>query len=183
MHDCPDRTCTISFRNCSQSLELFCKFTQQCLPFAKLLKMENQNILRIVLSLAIIAAFFLPMYNDSVYGVAISAWQILTGSFSNISGAKDLPSSRLVLITCLLIVLVCILIIFIFSVLRRSTSVILNLLPLFSIIGLIIFSMTQSKDNVGNTLQAFGTGFYIMFLGSFLLPFASITVTTNPTNS
>ena len=146
--------------------------------------MENQSILRIVLSLAIIAAFFLPLYNDTVFGTTLSAWQILTGGFKDVTGDSNLPTSQVVLIVCLLIVLICVVVILIFSVLRKTTSVLLNLLPLLAIIALIIFSMTQAKEdeNVGQTLQAFGTGFYIMFLSSFLLPFTSIAVTT-PTNT
>ncbi len=144
--------------------------------------MENQNILRIILSLAIMAAFFLPIYNDSIYGSALSSVQILTGGFKDVTGDKSLPTSQLALIACLLVVLVSIVVIFIYSLLRKSTTVLVNLLPLFAIIALIIFSMTQSKENVGQTLQAFGTGFYIMFLSSFLLPFTSIAV-PSPTNS
>lgn len=144
--------------------------------------MDNQNILRIVLCFAIIAAFFLPMYNESVFGATVSSLQILTGGFRDVTGDRNLPASQLVLIVCLLVVLVCIAVILVFSLLRRLTPVWLNLLPFLSILGLIIFSMTQSDENVGQTLQAFGTGFYIMFLASFLMPFTSIAVTT-PTNS
>lgn len=146
--------------------------------------MENQNILRIVLCLAIIAAFFLPLYNDTVIGTTLSAWQILTGGFKDVSGDSNIPVSQVVLIICLLVVLICSIVILIFSLLRKTTTVLLNLLPLLAIIALIIFSMTQAREdeNVGQTLQAFGTGFYIMFLSSFLLPFTSIAVTT-PTNS
>lgn len=144
--------------------------------------MDNQNILRIVLSLAIIAAFFLPLYNDTVFGATLSAWQILTGGFTTVTGNKNLPASQVVLMICLGVVLISIVAIFIFSILRKTTPVLLNLLPLFSIIILVIFSMTQSEDNVGQTLQAFGTGFYIMFLSSFLLPFTSIAVTTPANN-
>ena len=144
--------------------------------------MDNQNILRIVLCLAIIAAFFLPLYNDSIFGVTLSAVQLLTGGFRDVTGDKQLPASQMVLISCLLVVMVCVIVIFILSIVRKMTPVWLNLLPLLSIIGLIIFSMTGSNENVGTTLQAFGTGFYIMFLASFLMPFSSIAVTT-PTNS
>ena len=144
--------------------------------------MENQNILRIVLSLAIIAAFFLPVYNESVVGTPLSAWQLLTGNVKDIGSTTSLPASQLVLTVCLLVVLICVIAILILSVVRKTTSVLLNLLPFFAIIILVIFSMTQAKENVGQTLQAFGTGFYIMFLSSFLLPFSSIAV-TNPTNS
>jgi hypothetical protein len=140
--------------------------------------MDNQNILRIVLCLAVIAAFFLPLYNDSVYGATVSAWEILTGGFRGVVGDRDLPASQIVLIACLSIVLVCVVVTFILSVLRKSLSVMFNLVPLLAIIGLIIFSMTGSNENVGQTLQAFGTGFYIMFLGAFLLPFTSIAVPT-----
>jgi hypothetical protein len=144
--------------------------------------MENQNILRIILCLAIIAAFFLPIYNDSIFGSTLSSIQILTGGFKNVTGEKSLPTSQVVLIICLAVVLVSIVVIFISSILRKSTSVGLNLIPLLSIIALIIFSITVSKENVGEALQAFGTGFYIMFLSAFLLPFSSIAVPT-PTNS
>lgn len=147
--------------------------------------MENQNILRIVLSLAIIAAFFLPLYNDTLFGTTLSALQVLTGGFKDGgTGNRNLPTSQVLLIACLLIVLVCTIVILIFSLIRKPTPVFLNLLPLLAIIALIIFSMTQAKEdeNVGQTLQAFGTGFYIMFLSSFLLPFTSIAVTT-PTNT
>lgn len=138
--------------------------------------MENQNILRIVLSFAILAAFFLPLYNDTVYGSVVSGWQLLTGGLTNASESSNLPSSMLVPILCLSVVLICIVVILVFSLLKKTTSVLFNLLPLFAIIGLIIFNMTQATDNVGDTLQAFGTGFYIMFLGSFLLPFTSIAI-------
>lgn len=146
--------------------------------------MENQNILRIVLSLAIIVAFFLPLYNDVIVGTTITSWQILTGGLKDVSGESNLPASQLVLTVCLLIVLICIVVILTFSLLRKPTTVLLNLVPLLTIIGLVIFSMMQARENenVGQTLQAFGTGFYIMFLSSFLLPFTSIAVTT-PTNS
>lgn len=146
--------------------------------------MENQNILRIVLCIAIIAAFFLPLYNDVIVGTTLSSWQILTGGFKDVSGDSNLQTSQVVLVICLLIVLICVVVILIFSLLRKPTPVLLNLLPLLTIIALIVFSMTQARENenVGQTLQAFGTGFYIMFLSSFLLPFTSIAVPT-PTNS
>jgi hypothetical protein len=144
--------------------------------------MDNQNILRIVLCCAIIAALFLPLYNESVFGATVSALQILTGGFKDVNGDQSLPASQMVLISCLLVVMVCVIIIFVFSIVRKVTPVWLNLLPLLAIIGLIIFSMTQSNENVGTTLQAFGTGFYVMFLGSFLMPFTSIAVPTT-TNS
>lgn len=142
--------------------------------------MDNQNVLRIVLSLAILAAFFLPIYNESVYGVAVSGYALLTEGARN-AGATQVPTSQLVLSVCMVVVILCIVYILISSVLRRPTPVFVNLIPLLAIIGFIIFSMTQSRDNVGQTLQSFGTGFYIMFLSSFLLPFSSITVT--PVNS
>ena len=142
--------------------------------------MENQNILRIVLSLAILAAFFLPLYNESLYNdTTVSAWALLTSGFKSIGGTVDRPTSQLVMTVCMIIVIVCILYILVSSVLRRQTSVLLNLIPLLSIIGFIVFSMTQSQENVGQTLQSFGTGFYIMFLSSFLLPFTSIAVPAN----
>jgi hypothetical protein len=128
--------------------------------------------------MAIIAAFFLPLFNETVMGTAISAWQMLTTGVKNIDGASNLPISQLVLSICLVVVIVCIVVILAFSVMRKATSVLLNLVPLLCIIGLIIFSMLQATDNVGQTLQSFGTGFYIMFLSSFLLPFTSIAVPT-----
>ncbi|HEV7329903.1 MAG TPA: hypothetical protein VGN63_02590 [Flavisolibacter sp.] len=142
--------------------------------------MENQNILRIVLSLAILAAFFLPLYNETIYNdTAVSAWALLTSGFKNIRGAADQPTSTLVMTVCMIIVIVCVIYILVLSVLRKTTSVLLNLIPLLAIISFIIFSMTQAQENVGQTLQSFGTGFYIMFLSSFLLPFTSIAVPAN----
>ncbi|MDQ3277279.1 MAG: hypothetical protein M3Q06_03075 [Bacteroidota bacterium] len=140
--------------------------------------MENQNILRIILSLAILAALFLPLHVESVYGSAVSTWTLLTEGFKNINGTADRPTSQLVMSICMIIIIVCVAYILVCSVLRRPTSVLLNLIPLLCIIGFIIFSMTQSQENVGQTLQSFGTGFYIMFLSSFLLPFTSIAVNT-----
>ena len=142
--------------------------------------MENQNILRIVLSLAIIAAFFLPLYNESVYGAGVSAWALLTAGAQS-AGEKELPASGLVVSVCMVVVLLCSIFLLIMSVLRRPTAVLVNLLPFLAILGFIIFSVTQSQGSVGEILQSFGTGFYIMFLSSFLLPFTSITVpaTTN----
>lgn len=138
--------------------------------------MDNQNILRIVLGFAIIAAFFLPLYNETITGDPMSAWHLLVNGFKSVDGAANLPVPQVVLAVCLIIVLVTIIIILLFSLLRKTTTVLLNLIPLLAIIGLIIFSMTQAQDNVGQALQAFGTGFYIMFLSSFLLPFTSIAV-------
>ena len=140
--------------------------------------MENQNILRIVLCMAIIAAFFLPIFNETIMGTSVSAWYMLTNSIKTVDGASNLPMTGLVLNICLGVVLVCVVVVLAFSVMRKETSVLLNLVPLLCIIGLIIFSMLQATDNVGQTLQAFGTGFYIMFLSSFLLPFTSIAVPT-----
>ena len=144
--------------------------------------MENQNILRIVLSLAIIAAFFLPLYNETVYGSSVSALSVVTEGYKSISGASSLPASELALRACLVVVLVCIVFILITSLLKKRTTVLLNLIPLISIIAFIIISMTGAKENMGQVFQSFGTGFYIMFLSSFLLPFSSIAVPT-PTNN
>jgi drug/metabolite transporter superfamily protein YnfA len=142
--------------------------------------MENQNILRIVLSLAILAAFFLPLYTETMYNdTAFSAWALLTSGFKNIRGAANQPTSTLVMTVCMIIVIVCVVYLLISSVLRKPTSVLFNLIPFLTIIAFIIFNMTQAQENVGQTLQAFGTGFYIMFLGSFLLPFTSIAVPAN----
>lgn len=142
--------------------------------------MENQNILRIVLSLAILAAFFLPLYTETMYNdTAFSAWALLTSGFKNIRGAANQPTSTLVMTVCMIIVIVCVVYLLISSVLRKPTSVFFNLIPFLTIIAFIIFNMTQAQENVGQTLQAFGTGFYIMFLGSFLLPFTSIAVPAN----
>lgn len=136
--------------------------------------MENQNILRIVLSLAIVAAFFLQLTNVPIYGTDLSAWSLLTDGITNIG---RFTATQLVTFVCLLIVFVCVITNLLLAVLRKRTSVLFNLLPLLAIIAIIVFTMTQSRENVAETLQSFGTGFYIMFIGSFLLPFTSIAVT------
>lgn len=136
--------------------------------------MENQNILRIVLSLAIVAAFFLQLTSVPLYGTDLSAWSLLTDGVANIG---RFTATQLVTFVCLLIVFVCVITNLLLAVLRKRTSVLFNLLPLLAIIAIIVFTMTQSRENVAETLQSFGTGFYIMFIGSFLLPFTSIAVT------
>jgi hypothetical protein len=140
--------------------------------------MENQNILRIVLSLAIVAAFFLQLTSVPIYGTDLSAWSLLTDGITNIG---RFSATQLVTFVCLLIVFVCVITNLLLAVLRKRTSVLFNLLPLLSIIAIIVFTMTQSRENVAETLQSFGTGFYIMFIGSFLLPFTSIAVTNTAT--
>lgn len=133
--------------------------------------MDNQKILRIVLSAAIVVAFFLPLSN---MGDEISAWGLLTGSAKD---SSHFSSAQLFTAVCLLVVFVCVAVNLVMAILRKKTSVFFNLLPLLAIIALIIFTMATAKENVGETLQSFGTGFYIMFIGSFLLPFTTIAVT------
>jgi hypothetical protein len=105
--------------------------------------------------MAIIAAFFLPLFNETIMGTSVSAWYMLTNSVKTMDGANNLPMSQLVLNICLVVVLVCVVVILAFSVMKKETSVLLNLVPLLCIIGLIIFSMLQASDNVGQTLQSF----------------------------
>lgn len=143
--------------------------------------MDNQNILRIVLCLAILTALFLPIYNDSLYSTQLSTWEFIISSLKSVGGDGSIPSSQLILAVCLLLVVACVVFLLVSSLLRKPLSVMLNLLPLLLIIGFIVLSMAQSKEAVGLTLQSFGTGFYIMFLSSFLMPFTSIAVT--PVNS
>lgn len=95
----------------------------------------------------------------------------------HIAQLNTLAPAQIVTIVCLIVVFVCVILNLLFSVLRRKTSVAFNLLPLFAIIAIIIFTMTKANENVAETLQTFGTGFFIMFIGSFLLPFTSIAVT------
>lgn len=133
--------------------------------------MDNQKVLRIVLSAAIVAAFFLPLTNVPN---ELSAWSLLTGAVKN---GSQFSAAQLFTAACLLVVFVCVATNLAMAILRRKTSVFFNLLPLVAIIAIVVFTMTQSKENVGETLQSFGTGFYIMFIGSFLLPFTTIAVT------
>jgi uncharacterized membrane protein len=138
--------------------------------------MDNQKILRIVLSAAIVVAFFLPLSN---MGDEISAWGLLTGSAKH---SSQFSTAQLFTAVCLLVVFVCVITNLAMAVLRRKTSVFFNLLPLLAIIAIVVFTMSTAKENINETLQSFGTGFYIMFIGSFLLPFTSIAV-TNPANA
>lgn len=133
--------------------------------------MDNQKILRIVLSAAIAVAFFLPLSN---MGDEISAWGLLTGSARS---SSQFSSAQLFTAVCLLVVFVCVATNLFMAALRKKTSVFFNLLPLLAIIAIVVFTMSTAKENVGETLQSFGTGFYIMFIGSFLLPFTTIAVT------
>lgn len=136
--------------------------------------MDNQKILRIVLSAAIVVAFFLPLSHLPVYGDELSAWDLLMGAAKN---SSRFSSAQLFTAACLLVVFVCVVTNLVMAILRKKTSVFFNLLPLLAIIAIVIFTMTTAEENVGVTLQSFGTGFYIMFIGSFLLPFTTIAVT------
>lgn len=146
--------------------------------------MENQNILRIVLSLAIVVAFFLPLSNVPVYGDDYKAWSLLVDSLQNSGSLSAFSATQLFTIICLLVVFVCVVVNLLLAIARKRTSVLFNLLPLFAIIAIIVFTMARAKagSNVAETLQSFSTGFFIMFIGSFLLPFTSIAVPTAASN-
>lgn len=141
--------------------------------------MDNQKILRVVLSAAILVAFYLPLSNVPINGTELSAWNLLLGAAKN---SSQFNAAQLFTAACLLVVFVCVVTNLVLAVLRKKTSVFFNLLPLMAIIAVVIFTMATAKENVGETLQSFGTGFYIMFIGSFLLPFTTIAVTT-PANA
>lgn len=137
--------------------------------------MDNQKILRVVLSLAIVVAFFLPLSNvPDNGGRYVKAWELLTEGLTN---SGRFSTFQVFMAACLLVVFVCVAINLIIAVFRKKTSVFFNLLPLLAIIAVIVFTMVTAKENVGEALESFGTGFYIMFIGSFLLPFTSIAVT------
>jgi len=139
--------------------------------------MENQNILRIVLSLAILVAFFLPLNSTPIFGDNLTGWNVIADALQNIGHLNSISSAQIFTTVCLLLVFICVVVNLVLAIIKRKTSVFFNLLPLLAIIAMIAFSMTQSKENVAQTLQSFGTGFYIMFIGSFLLPFTTIAVT------
>lgn len=125
------------------------------------------------MSLAIVVAFFLPLSNADG-GRYLNAWGLLTESLTN---SNQFSGLQVFMAACLLVVFVCVVINLIMAVFRKKTSVFFNLLPLLAIIAVIVFTMVTAKENVGEALESFGTGFYIMFIGSFLLPFTSIAVT------
>ena len=142
--------------------------------------MDNQKILRIVLSVAIVVAFFLPLSNVPDNGTYLNAWGLLTEGLTN---SSQFSFTQVFTAACLLIVFISVVTTLVLAILRKKTSVFFNLLPLLAIIAIVIFTMSTAKENVGEALESFGTGFYIMFIGSFLLPFTSIAVPTNAANA
>lgn len=126
------------------------------------------------MSLAIVVAFFLPLSSADGGVRYVNAWGLLTESLTNRSQFSGL---QVFMAACLLVVFVCVAVNLVVAIFRKKTSVFFNLLPLMAIIAVIVFTMVTAKENVGEALESFGTGFYIMFIGSFLLPFTSIAVT------
>lgn len=139
--------------------------------------MGNQQVLRIVLSLAILAAFFLPVSSANALGhsVQISAWDILSESLQNPGELGNLPSEFLVLIVCFFVMFVTAIVLLLLSILRKSLAAALTFIPILVVIVLLVFTFSQSPVSASETLQTFGSGFYIMLVASFLLLFTNIS--------
>ena len=139
--------------------------------------MGNQLILRIVLSLAILAAFFLPVSSAGNLGfnLQISAWDVLSESLQNFGELGNLPSEFLVLIGCFLVMFLTAIVLLLVSILRKSIAPVITFIPFLVIVVLLIFTFSQSPLSGSETLQTFGSGFYIMLVASFLLLFTNIS--------
>jgi hypothetical protein len=130
-----------------------------------------------VLSLAILASFFLPLSNAGSLGIniQISAWDVLAESVQNIGSLGKLPGEYYVLIGCFFILLAAAVTLLVVSVLRKSLMPVISFIPFFVVITLLIFAIFQSPVSASETFQTFGTGFYIMLVASFLLLFSNIS--------
>jgi glucan phosphoethanolaminetransferase (alkaline phosphatase superfamily) len=138
--------------------------------------MGNQQVLRIVLSLAILVAFFLPVSSAGSSGInlQVSAWEVLSQSVRNIGELGNLPSEFYVLIGCFFVMLVAALVLLLVSILRRTLAPVLTFIPFLVMVVLLIFTFTQSPVTASETVQTFGSGFYVMLIASFLLLFTNI---------
>lgn len=142
--------------------------------------MENQQVLRIVLSLAILAAFFLPVSSAGSMGfnLQVSAWDVLSESFQNFGEIGNLPRGFYILIGCFLVMFVAAIVLLLVSILRKALAPVLTFIPFLVIVVLLIFTFSQSPVSASETLQTFGSGFYIMLVASFLLLFTNINENT-----
>lgn len=139
--------------------------------------MGNQQVLRIVLSLAILAAFFLPVSsaNALASSVQISAWDVLSESLQNLGELGSLPSEFMVLIVCFLVMFIAAIVLLLLSIVRKSLAAVITFIPFLVVLVLLIFTFSQSPVSASETLQTFGSGFYIMLVASFLLLFTNIS--------
>ncbi|HYO22019.1 MAG TPA: hypothetical protein VER36_06410 [Flavisolibacter sp.] len=141
--------------------------------------MRNQQVLRIVLCLAILAAFFLPVNNNSNlgFGLQVSAWNVIAESARNMGSIGNMPKEFFVIAGSFLVMLVAAIAILLISVLRRPLRSVLLFLPVLVIAVLLITTFSQSPLSANETVQSFGSGFYIMMVASFLMLFTNISDT------
>jgi hypothetical protein len=141
--------------------------------------MGNHQILRIVLCLAILAAYFLPINNSSNlgFGLEISAWDVVAESIRNMGKTGNMPGEFYLLVGCFLVMLIAVIAILLISALRRPLSSVLLFLPVLVIAALLITAFSQSPLSASETVRSFGTGFYIMMVASFLMLFTNISET------
>lgn len=165
------------YRYSKPAQSFFSEFPQSPYLFKNLRVMGNQQVLRIVLSLAILAAFFLPVSSAGSLGssLQISAWDILLESFQKIGELGKMPVAVLVLIVCFIVMFIAALTLLLISVLRKALASVFTFIPFLVVVVMIIFTLSQSPLSASETLQTFGSGFYIMLVASFLLLFTNIS--------
>ena len=141
--------------------------------------MGNQQVLRIVLSLAILAAFFLPVSSAGSMGISlqVSAWNVLSESFQNLGEIGNLPSEFYILIGCFFVMFVAAVALLLISLLKRSLPV-FTFIAFLVMVVLVIITFTKSPVSASETVHVFGSGFYIMLIASFLLLFTNVTENT-----
>lgn len=139
--------------------------------------MGQNNIIRIVLSLAIIVGFFMPFFSvgyDLELGASISGWTMMFETIKNISHISELPSAILIMTACLVIIFISAILVFINSLLQRGVSSLLRILPFLAILVFLIYLMTQGTK-VSDLFKSFAIGFYLIAIGSLLLAFFGST--------
>src|ERR1043165_4866049 len=105
--------------------------------------MGNSHTVRIVLCIAIIASFFLPLNSSGgeSFGISFTAWSLLMDTFKNIDHIKDFPPSALIIVGCLLVVLLFTVVILFASLGGRSMSGLVNMLPLIGMAIMVGYSI------------------------------------------
>ncbi len=139
--------------------------------------MSNSNVLRIVLSLAIIAGFFLPWFN---YLIPVSGWDIVMSKSS-----RPENNTATVLQYSFLLIPFFAIIVFLVSLGKKSAGFLLRAASfIVTAILTALFVLGMSEQGGTEGLNAFASilsyGFYVTAAASFLLMFVGGKATAEP---
>lgn len=126
---------------------------------------------RIILSVAIIASFFMPLFGVGLFGfgISITGWDLLYETLKNSDKLDQMPSGFVMIIGCLLVIFLSAVFVLIAALMKRRFS--LALLPFMAAIAMVVYMIAQAKEHSEQMFEAMGVGFYVMIIGCLLLPF------------